>query len=69
MALRVQGLFTEYLTRAKRWVAAANSKWGTDVKITSVALDSEKFAFANSHHAGGPARLGGQFDKEEQPRV
>ena len=51
MALRVQGLFTEYLTRAKRWVAAANSKWGTDVKITSVALDSEKFAFANSHHA------------------
>ena len=51
MALRAQGLFTEYLTRAKRWVAAANGKWGTDVKITSVALDSEKFAFANAHHA------------------
>ena len=45
------GLFTEYLNRAKDWVAAANKQWGTDVKITSVALDSEKFAFANAHHA------------------
>ena len=28
MVLRAQELFTEYLTRAKRWVAAANGKWG-----------------------------------------
>jgi hypothetical protein len=56
---RVQGepeaaeiaLFTEYLTRAQSWVTAANQQTGADVRISSVALDSEKFAFANAHHA------------------
>jgi hypothetical protein len=44
-------LFTSYLTLAQSWVTAANRLIGANVKITSVALDSEKFAFANAHHA------------------